>query len=148
MVIAFNGLSDKRINSIIASRYKVTPQLSYYDTKTRVGFNVSCLKQDSVTFNHKKVVNIYIFYEINKSINISDYRTLEKCLFGAVRLTKNADMNKHKYSGYDIGFDRKRFYSMGNEVDRNVIVFGVDMSSSSHIVNKKKDILILGKGPT
>ena len=52
------GLSDQRINSITASSYKVTPQLSYYGTKTRVEFNGSCLKQDSVTFNHKKVVNI------------------------------------------------------------------------------------------
>ena len=48
-------------------------------------------------------------------------------------------------TGYGIGFDRKRSYSSGNEVGRNVIIFGVDMSSSSHIVNKKKDILILGK---
>ena len=30
---------------------------------------------------------------------------------------------------------------------RNVIIFGVDMSSSAHADNKKKDILILGKGP-
>ena len=28
------------------------------------------------------------------------------------------------------------------------IIFGVDMSSSAHIDNKKKDILIYGKGPT
>ena len=33
-------------------------------------------------------------------------------------------------------------------VGKNIIVFGVDMSSSMHIDNKKKDILILGKGPT
>ena len=31
---------------------------------------------------------------------------------------------------------------------RNVIIFGVDMNSSSKIDNKGKDILILGKGPT
>ena len=31
---------------------------------------------------------------------------------------------------------------------QNVIIFGVDMSSSIHIDNKKKDILILGRGPT
>ena len=31
---------------------------------------------------------------------------------------------------------------------QNVLVFGADMSSSSHFDNKKKDILILGKGPT
>ena len=63
-------------------------------TETRVEFNGSCLKQDNVTFNHGKVVNIYIFYEITKSINISDYRTLENCLFGAVGFTKNADIDK------------------------------------------------------
>ena len=31
---------------------------------------------------------------------------------------------------------------------KNVIIFGADMSSSSHIHNKGKDILILGEGPT
>ena len=31
---------------------------------------------------------------------------------------------------------------------KNVIIFGVDMSSSVHIDYKKKDILILGFGPT
>ena len=30
----------------------------------------------------------------------------------------------------------------------NEIIFGVDMSSSTKIHNRKKDILILGKGPT
>ena len=80
---------------------------------------------------------------MNKSIYISNYPTIENCLFGVVKLTENADINKCKYSGYGIGFDRK----FGNEVGRNVI-FGVDMSSSWHIVNEKKDILILGKGPT
>ena len=33
-------------------------------------------------------------------------------------------------------------------VERNVIIFGVDMSSSPHLDNKKKYILVLGKGPT
>ena len=28
------------------------------------------------------------------------------------------------------------------------MIFGVDMSSSAHVDNKEKDILILGKGPT
>ena len=69
--------------------------LDYYGTKT-LEFNGSCLKQDSVTFNHRKVVNIYIVYEIRKSINIRDYPTLENCLFGAVILTKNANpVKKH-----------------------------------------------------
>ena len=80
------GLSDERINSITVSSYKVTPQLSNCGTKTRVEFNGSCLKQVSVTFNHGKIVNIYIVYKVNKSINISDYPTLENCLFGVEQL--------------------------------------------------------------
>ena len=67
---------------------------------------------------------------------------------GAVRLTKNTDFDKYKYSGYGIGFDRKGSYSIADEIGRNVIIFGVDMSSSLHIDNKRKDILILGKGLT
>ena len=31
---------------------------------------------------------------------------------------------------------------------KNVIIFGVDMSSSVHIDNKKRDILIFRIGPT
>ena len=73
-------------------------------------FSGSYLKQDSVTFIHKTVVNICIDYEISKSINIDDYPTLENCLFRAVRLPKNADVNKYKYSGYDIEFDREGSY--------------------------------------
>ena len=133
------GLSDERINSIKTPNYSITPSLDYYGTKTRVEFNGSCLKQDSVTFNHGKVVNIYIVYEISKSINISDYPTLENWLFGAVSLTKNADIDKYKYSGYGIGFDRKGSFSFpGTGLGRNVIIFGVDMSSSTKFDNKKK----------
>ena len=36
----------------------------------------------------------------------------------------------------------------GGGFGQNILIFGVDMSSSTHIDNKKKDILFLGKGPT
>ena len=143
------GLSDERSNSIKVSNYGVTPFLDYYGTKARVEFSGSFLKEDKVTFNHGKIVNIYIVYEISKSINISDYSTLENCLFGAVSLTKVADIDRYRYSGYGIGFDRHgRFLFPGTGLDRNVIIFGVDMSSSTQTDNRKKRILILGKGPT
>ena len=69
-------------------------------------------------------------------------------MFGTVKLKKHVDVDLYKYSGCGIGFDRKGSYSVSNEIGRNVIIFGVDMNSSLHIDNKKKDILILGKGPT
>ena len=108
-------------------------------TKARVKFTGDCLKKDKISFDHGKIVSIYIVYEIEKSVNISSYPTLENCLFGAVKLTKhNNDVDLYKYSGYGIGFDRKRSYSIGDEIGRNVIIFGGNMSSSSHIDNKKK----------
>ena len=68
------------------------------------------MKQNSVIFNHGKLEKMYIVCEINKSISISDYPTPEHCLFRVVRLTKNADINTYKYSGYGIRFDRKGFF--------------------------------------
>ena len=93
-------------------------------------------------------MNIYIVYEIRKNFNNSSYRTLENCLFGAVSLTKHVDIDQCKYSGHGVGFDRKRTFSVDNELSKNCIIFGVDMTSSVHVDNKKNDILILGEGPT
>ena len=55
-------LSDEKINSIKTSNHSITPNLDYHGTKTRVEFNGSCLKEDNVSFNYEKVVNIYIVY--------------------------------------------------------------------------------------
>ena len=118
-------------------------------TKTRVRFSGSCLKQDELTYDHEKVVSIYIVYEINKLNETSSDPALENCLFGAVSLPKNANTDRYQYSRYRIGFDRHGNFSFpGIELGRNVIVFGVDMNSLTKIHNRKKDILILGKGPT
>ena len=141
------GLSDENIIAPTTRDFKLNPQLSYFGTKARVDFRGSCLKQDKTTFNHEKIVNIYIVYESDK-IYVKTSPTLVNWLFGAVNLTKNADIAKYKYSGYGIGFDRGNVYSVGNGFGRNVIIYGVDMSSSVHVDNKGKDILILGKGPT
>ena len=60
-------------------------------------------------------------------------------LFGAVTLTKNSDIEKHGFSGYGTGFDRRSAFSFpGGGFGQNVVIFGVDMSSSAHIANKKK----------
>ena len=126
------GLSDEVINSIKMSNYSVIPCLDYYGTKIKVKFNGICLKQDKITYTHGKIVNIYIVYEISKNYNISSYSALESCLFGAVSLTKNADIDKYKYSGYGIGFDRHGFFSHhSGGTGKNVIIFRVNMSSSA-----------------
>ena len=131
----------------------LTPTLNYHDTKAKVSFSRACLKQDKVTFNHGKIVNIYIVYKIIRIANINGNRNsnliVQNALFGAVSLTKNADVSKYKYSGCGIAFDRTSSFSFpGGGNGQNVIIFGVDMNSSIHVDNKGKDILILGKGPT
>ena len=142
------GLSDEKINSIKTSDYFITPYLRYYVTKTRVEFNGNYLKQDKITYTHRKIVNIYIVYEIVGSSGRNNQPTLQNAQFGAVKLTKNANIDKYRYSSYGIGFDWKSSFSHPSGGDQNVIIFGIDMSSSTKIDNRKKDILILGKAPT
>ena len=50
--------------------------------------------EDQGALLHGRIVNIYIVYEITDNFNVSSYPTLENCLFGAVKLTKNADIDK------------------------------------------------------
>ena len=141
-------MSDESIKPSSTSVKMLNLSVSYYGTKARVKFNGDYLKQEKNSFDHGKIVNVYIVYEIDRYRNVSSSSTLENFLFGAVKLTKHVDMDLYEYSGYGIGFDRKEDFSTGDEIGRNVIMFGVDMSLSSHDDNEKKDILILAKGPT
>ena len=144
------GLSGESITPPSGANNFLNPSLNYLVTKIRVRFSGSCLKQDKTTYIHGKIVKIYNVYEINKKDNtISFDPTQENCLFGAVTLTKNINIDKYGYSGYGIEFDRRSSFSFpGGGFGQNVLIFGADMSSSAHIDNKKKDILVLGNGPT
>ena len=141
------GLSTENIDPPTTSFF---PSINYVGNKIRVKFTGSCSKQSNkLTDTHGKVVNIYIVYELGASTPNDNDPTLKNCLFGAATLTKNADIDKYGYSGYGIGFDRRGSFSFpGDGFGQNVLIFGVDMSFSAHIDNKKKDILVLGMGPT
>ena len=41
----------------------------------------------------------------------------------------------------ELDLTEKDFFSIGDDVGRNATIFGVDMSSSPHIDNNRKDIL-------
>ena len=78
-------------------------------------------------------------YELGASSSNDNDPTLKNCLFGAVTLTKNADIESYKYSSYGIGFDRRSSFSFpGGGFGQNGMIFGVDMSSFPHIGNKKR----------
>ena len=82
------GLCNESIKLPQTGSNFIDPLLDYLSNKIRLKFSGNCLKQDKVTYNHRKVVNIYIVYEISKNFKISIYSTLENSLFGAVSLTK------------------------------------------------------------
>ena len=114
--------------------------IDFYGSKVRVKLNKGCLKQrNKLPCDYGSRVNIFIVYELGASSSNDSDPTLKNCLFGAVTLTKNADIKKYGYSGYGIGFDRRGSFSFpGGGFGQNVLIFGVDMSSSAHIDNKKK----------
>ena len=72
--------------------------------------------------------------------------TLGNCLFGTVKLTKNADIDKYKYSGYGVRFNSKGPFShTRGGYGKNIIIFGPDLSSPTHTNNKKGGLLAFGR---
>ena len=72
------GLSNESIKPPATTNNSLTPELNYYGTKTRLKFTRSCLKQSSHILTHKKVVNIYIVYELAASSSNVNNPTLKK----------------------------------------------------------------------
>ena len=68
--------------------------------------------------------------------------TLGTSLFESLKLTENTDRDKYKCSGYDIGFD-----SHSQFLWTSFIILGVDNSSSVHLGDKNKNVLVLDEGP-
>ena len=99
------GMSEETIKNPHTSDITFSPELTDNLSRiSRVKFKGIFLKQDSVSFLHKKVVNSYISYTLDTwSKDLNTNFTLGNCLLGAIKLTKNADLDK--YSGYGIGFD-------------------------------------------
>ena len=54
--------------------------------------------------NNKSIIS----YKLNSQLrNLNTYYILNYCLFGSVKLTKNADLDKYKCSVYGIGLDSR-----------------------------------------
>ena len=85
--------------------------------------------------NNSNVINIYVVNKLDPNL-------------GAMKITKNTDSSKNNYTGYGLCFDE--IGEFGHKVrqcnfDRatnakNVIIFGVDMSSSIHATNRANNI--------
>ena len=104
-----------------------------------MNFNGHCLIKNGISIP-RKVINLYIFYTLGPKLrNLSTDFTLGNCLFGSVKLTKNADIDKYKYSNCGIGFNfHSEFSFPEGSMRKKVIISGANMSSSVHVVNNGK----------
>ena len=115
----------------------------------QANFHGHCLIKNNISIP-EQVINLYISYTLGPQLRNSNTDfTLSNCLFGSVKLTTNADLDKYKYTAFNIGFhSHSDFLFTEGSYGKNVIIFGVDMTSSVHVDNKGKDIVIPGEGPT
>ena len=144
------GLSNQKITCTHVTNVNVFPKLVWMNnTRIRLKFKGSCLKQEHrAPFTPKNGVKLFIVHELDSwPSDLNTDFTLGGFLFGSVKLTKDPDPDKYSYSVYDIGFNTRGYLSLPDgKVGKNVIIFGVDLTSSMQIDSKGKDILILGKG--
>ena len=88
-------------------------------------------------------VKVYIVFDLHARPTVPLLIfTLKEYLLGAANIVENSDKEKYLYSGYGIAFDGKGELSFANDYVRNVIIFGVDNSSSSHADSLKNIFLI------
>ena len=142
-------MSEESIENITKSDSNFAPNFVDHDLLPDMNFNGHCLIKNNISIPNK-VINLYISYTLGPQLrNLNTDFRLGNCLFGSVKLTKNADLDKYKYTGYGIGFDSCLEFSLpGGTMGKNVIIFRVDISSSVNVDYKGKYILIIGEGPT
>ena len=118
------GLSDETITLHATSDNSLTPLIDHFGSKVRLKFNKDCLKQsNTLTYDYGPRVNVYIVYEIGASSSNVSGPKLKNCLFGAVILRKNADIERYVYSGFGIGFDRRSSFTYcGGGFGQNVLI--------------------------
>ena len=123
-----------------------SPALLNKNNRLGVTFNGNYMKQNKLGYGHGKIINLFIVYELQNRRGESPGFTVQNELFGAVKITKNASTLHYKYEGYGICFNGESSFSFGNRIDaKNVIIFGVNNSNSSHSTNKTQNIYVLGK---
>ena len=138
------GFSDESIKPPATLDNSLHPRLDYFDnSKFQEEFNGSCLEPDRVSSATKNTINFYITFKVKSWPFYADNGFIVRnSLFGAVKLTKNADPDKYSYSGYGISFDIcETFQLLNGRFGKKVVIFAADMSSSVHVYNQKNTYL-------
>ena len=94
-----NRMSEESIENITKSDSNFAPIFLDHHLLPDINFNGHCFIKNNISIL-KKVINLYISYTLGRQLrNLNTDFTLSNCLFGFVRLTKNADLDKYKYTG-------------------------------------------------
>ena len=105
-------------------------KLSEYRIGTKFDKDLLAIEQNNYL---TKIVNVYIVCDLDAwPRNPTNNFKFKNCLFGATYVIKNSNKEKYVYSGYGITYHSAGSWSFDNGFARNVIIFGVDNSSSSH----------------
>ena len=144
-------MSQENIKNPHTADATISPELIHKLNRFgRMKFKGICLNKTAYLLFIKKVVNLYIQYKLDKwKKDLNTDFTPGNWLFGAGKLTKYADPDRYKYSCYGIGFySRSQLSWTDGSAGKNVIIFGVDNSSSVHIDGRNKNYLVCGDGAT
>ena len=143
----------KNVLNSVQNTKTVAPDIKNINGQLYVSFNGNYFEQDPITIPNN-VINTYVVYKLNpiSSTRNTDY-TIQNTLFGAMKITKNTDSSKNNYKGYGLCFDEGSEFGhtvkQGNfnrtTNAKNVIIFGVDTSSSIHATNRANNIYVMGK---
>ena len=90
-------MSNEKCTYFYIANVSVCSKLLWMNnSKIRLKFKESWLKQeDKAPFTPNNLVNLFIVYELDRwPRNLNTDFALKDCLFGAVKLTKNADPDK------------------------------------------------------
>ena len=100
-----NAISEESIENITKLDSNFVPAFFHHHPLPDINFNRHCLIKNDISIP-KKVINLYITYTLDPQLrNLNTHFMLSNCLFGSVKIAKNADLDKYKYTGYSIGFD-------------------------------------------
>ena len=145
--------SNKNVLNSVQNTKSVAPDIKNIKGQLYVSFNGNYFEQDLITIPNN-VINIYVAYKLDpiSSTRNTDY-AIQNALFGATEITKNTDYSKNNYKGYGLCFYKRGEFGhtvkQGNfnrtTNAKNVIIFGVDTSSSIHATNRVNNIYVMGK---
>ena len=92
----------------------------------------------------RKIVNVYIVYDLDAwPRNPTNNFKFKNYLFGVTSIVRNSNKEKYVCSAYGIRFDIAGSWSFDIDSARNIMIFGVYNSLSSHAENSKNNFFQL-----